>query len=113
MKIFKELAIGFALGALFILVFFFVSLTAALPANAQEPVCADRQVLVDVLEGNWGETRQGYGLVNGADAVIEMFANAETGTWSLVLTMPDGQSCLSVAGQAWSVDEETPAGQPS
>ena len=37
-------------------------------------------------------------------------ASAETGTWTIALTMPDGTMCLVAAGQAFeTVDEQLPA----
>ncbi|MAM62081.1 hypothetical protein [Maritimibacter sp. UBA3975] len=96
------------------------SLTAAallaLPqaAAAQSNTCAARDRVVEHLSDRFGEARQSIGLATG-NRVVEMFASPETGTWTLVMTTPDGRSCIIGAGQAWErLDEEvTPAGQPA
>ncbi len=114
MKLLKELAIGFALGALFILVFIFFTLTAAIPADAQnaEPVCADREALTFVLADRWGESARSVGLVSSGELVLEVYANIETGTWTLASTSPEGEMCIIIAGQDYS-EVRLPQGQPS
>jgi hypothetical protein len=88
----------------------------ALPqmAAAQSTNCAPRDRLVAHLADRFGEARQSIGLASGS-RVVEMFASPDTGTWTLVMTTPDGRACIIGAGQAWErLDEEvTPAGQPA
>lgn len=33
--------------------------------------------------------------------MIEVFANQDTGTWSITVTMPTGLTCMIAAGQAF------------
>lgn len=62
--------------------------------------CAPRAALVERLETRFGETRQSIGL--GSDnSVMEVYASTDTGTWTILLTMPSGVSCLIAAGQAF------------
>jgi hypothetical protein len=57
----------------------------------------------------FGETRRGMGLA-GQSAVVELFASAETGTWTVTATLADGTTCLVASGQGWEpVTEELPA----
>jgi hypothetical protein len=37
-------------------------------------------------------------------AVIEVYSSEETGTWTILVTRPDGTSCLLAAGQRWEQD---------
>ncbi len=67
--------------------------------GAQRRPCARRETLVAQLADRWGETAQAIGL-NG-DALLELFASRETGTWTLALTGADGISCIIAAGTAF------------
>ena len=46
--------------------------------------------------------------------VVEIFTSA-SGSWTIVVTRPDGQTCLVASGQAWEdITEELPAkGEPA
>jgi hypothetical protein len=89
-----------------------LGLLAAVPeAHAAQPepepgtACADHGEVVRKLADRFGETRTGIGL-HREDAVVEVFSSARTGTWTIVLTGPDGLACLLAAGQRW---EQMPA----
>ncbi len=73
-----------------------VALCAA-PALAQTGNCADRQTVVTRLAERWGESRQSMGLAAN-NAVIEVFASLETGTWTITMTRPGGPTCLIASG---------------
>ena len=36
--------------------------------------------------------------IDGAGAVVEMFANPDTGTWTALIVQPDGTACMVAAG---------------
>lgn len=62
--------------------------------------CAPRDTVLNRLAEKWGETRQSVGLgANGA--VVEVFASAETGTWTITVTTPEGLTCLVASGQSF------------
>lgn len=69
-------------------------------AQAQGASCADRKLIVERLSNKYGETRQSAGL-NQNNGMVEVFASNETGTWTILITMPNGMSCLMAAGKAW------------
>lgn len=84
---------------------------AILPTTASaQSNCAPRPTVLERLAGTYGETRQAIGLgVN--NAVIEVFASDETGTWTITVTLPNGITCLVAAGEAFErVSEELPPG---
>jgi hypothetical protein len=73
------------------------------------PQCDTRERLLAFLSDRYGETRQSVGLV-GQAAVMELFAAEDTGTWTITMTMPDGQMCLMASGAGYeAVTEELPA----
>jgi len=72
----------------------------AAPSFAQGASCASRTMIVDRLSKKYGETRQSAGL-NQNNGMVEVFASDDTGTWTILVTMPNGTSCLMAAGKAW------------
>lgn len=72
-----------------------------LPATAQQQVlsCADRDAMVRVLAQRYHEAPRAVGLAN-ATAMIEVFTS-KAGTWTILLTRPDGASCIVSAGSDW------------
>jgi hypothetical protein len=69
-------------------------------ALAQNSNCAPRDAIVDRLASGYGETRQSMGL-GANNAVVEVFASNETGTWTITVTSPGGLTCLVASGQAF------------
>lgn len=76
---------------------------AALPAAAQPAFCGARDEIVRVLRDRYGEVRRGAGL-RDVNALFEVFASTATGSWTLLVTRPDGQSCAIAAGEGWRDD---------
>lgn len=76
-------------------------LMATQHAFAQAPRhCGERANIVNRLAETYGETRRSMGL--GTDnAVVEMFASADTGTWTITVTMANGVTCLVASGRAY------------
>ncbi len=64
-------------------------------------VCAKRSEVVARLREGYGETRRAYGLER-ADAMYEVFASDGAGTWTIIVSSPDGVSCLVASGRNWS-----------
>ncbi len=62
------------------------------PAEANN-LCAKRQALVDRLASTFGETRRAYGS-QASDGLVEVFAS-ESGSWTILVTSPDGHSCIA------------------
>ena len=71
----------------------------AFAQSAAQP-CAEREKVVKRLTSNYGETVQSMGL-GANNGVMEVFASEETGTWTITVTMPNGQTCLIASGQAF------------
>ena len=74
-------------------------LASATLSQAQQN-CAPRAVVIERLAGAYGETRQSIGLGQN-NAVVEVFASADTGTWTITVTTPAGLTCLVASGQAF------------
>ncbi|MEM6744592.1 MAG: hypothetical protein AAF676_12765 [Pseudomonadota bacterium] len=90
----------------------------ATPVEAQVPggptVCGQRDKLVQRLEVEFGETRQGFGLQRGS-SIVEVFASSESGSWTILVTRPTGVACMVAAGQNWAAtpdEAKKVAGEP-
>lgn len=71
------------------------------PARAQQSnACAPRAQVVEKLAQKYGETRHSIGLGSN-NAVMEVFASQETGTWTITVTTTAGMTCLVASGQAF------------
>jgi hypothetical protein len=75
----------------------------ATAAGAQDGICGERAQIVQRLQERYGETRQSIGLQQNS-GVVEIFASAESGTWTILITLPNGMTCLMAAGEAWDSD---------
>ncbi len=71
------------------------------PALAQtSPNCAPREIVVDRLASTYGESRQSMGL-GANNAVVEVLASSETGSWTITVTSVHGLTCLVASAQAF------------
>lgn len=82
------------------------SVTAiATPAAAQSNICGKRDSIVERLQDKYGETRQSMGLQQN-NGVLEVFASEASGSWTILVTMPNGMTCLVAAGDAWEANAD-------
>ena len=72
----------------------------ATASHAQAASCGDRTKVVKKLTEKYGETRQSIGLGRN-HGVIETYASLDTGTWTILITMPSGKTCLIAAGEGF------------
>ncbi|MEM9049521.1 MAG: hypothetical protein AAGC92_12470 [Pseudomonadota bacterium] len=97
---------------LFITVILTLLAFSTTPAYAQG-ICGEREAIVKRLSEKYGETRQSMGLQRN-NGVMEIFASEESGTWTILVTLPNGMTCLVAAGEAYDSTvavEEAPKGR--
>lgn len=82
------------------------------PVSSQQMICGNRAEIVGRLGQKYGETRRSIGLT-GRRGVVELFASDETGSWTILLTNPQGVTCLMAAGEAFESDPIAQAGNPA
>ena len=73
------------------------------------PHCDSRDRVLAQLADNYGETRRALGLTGapaGDTAVMEFCASDATGTWSITVTLADGQMCLIASGAGFEAPSE-------
>jgi hypothetical protein len=64
----------------------------------------DHQKLVADLGKKYNETKQGWGL-GANDYLYEVFSSPG-GTWTFIVTVPGGPTCLMMSGQHWDSSKE-------
>ncbi|MGI3169166.1 hypothetical protein ACRARG_08450 [Pseudooceanicola sp. C21-150M6] len=84
-----------------------LALLSAAPAWAQQH-CAPREIIVGRLAEKYGESRQSIALSHG-NQMVEVFASAATGSWTITVTRPGGMTCLMASGKAYeTLTEQLP-----
>lgn len=86
-----------------------VSIGLTAPAAAQM-ACAKRANILENLSGKYSEAPVAMGLAN-TGGVIEVLSSPEGNTWTIILTDPNGTSCLIAAGEYWEAAKKLLAGQ--
>ncbi|WP_246248897.1 hypothetical protein [Chelativorans alearense] len=76
-------------------------------AAAQPLRCGQRGNMVEFLGERFQERQHGYGVV-GNKAIVELFLSPK-GSWTILMTGPDRQTCIVAAGDGWE-DVPTVAG---
>ena len=83
-----------------------VTLAAAaaffMPAPAQAaPACAPHAEALALLQNKYQERRIAIG-VTTAGGLVEVLASADGATWTILVTAPNGRSCIVSAGEGWT-----------
>lgn len=83
-----------AVAFVFVLLFGFQA-----PASAQA-ACAPHAEVTKQLASGHSENPVGIGLASNG-AVVEVFSSSDGSSWTIIMTMPNGMSCLVTAGEYW------------
>ena len=95
----KEKLIAGAAAAIVILSILFLLLWFSGPAAAQS-LCKQRADMLNGLNGTYTETPSAMGLSNGG-GVVEVLTSPGGKVRTIIVTFPNGTSCLIVAGENW------------
>lgn len=83
----------FNLGGIFLI-------TAAVFCDAPMPNCDTRPTVMSQLETKYHEKPVAIGIANNG-GLIEVLTTKEGRTWTTVIALPNGMSCLVAAGTDW------------
>ncbi len=85
-----------------------------LAAGAEQPVagqfaqngprpssCVPHNVAIDQLAKVFNEKVVGLGLGKNQQSVVELYVSSE-GSWTILITLTNGMSCIAAAGQNWT-----------
>jgi hypothetical protein len=79
-----------------------LGLSMLLGANAAlaAPLCARDEAVSKQLERGYGELPIARGLASDGK-LLQVFASEDGLSWTVVLTRPDGVSCIAASGRHW------------
>ncbi len=85
---------------------------AAPGAQAQQtgPLCNARTTVLKTLDGNYAEKPSAMGLANNG-TVVEILKSKED-SWTIIMTAPNGVSCLLATGKYWQAVVAKAEGTP-
>jgi hypothetical protein len=63
-------------------------------------LCSDKPKLMERLYETYDEHPVWQGLTSG-NGLMEMWGSTDHSTWTLVLTLPNGQACVLSSGSNW------------
>ena len=66
----------------------------------QGPTCRPWREVNQYLDHKFAEQPVAYGVQDNG-SLLQIYASADTGTWTLVSMQPDGTACLLGAGNSW------------
>jgi len=93
MKIFKVLFVLFPL-------LVFSGTSNAQFQRPQQPQCNERDNVLELLAKKYQEIPIAAGVTN-TGGLVEVLNDPKTGTWTIIVSTPQGMSCLVAAGEGW------------
>lgn len=90
---------------------FVMTAITAIPAASASNLCTKRTTMINALSTKYEEQRRGIGVASKT-GVMEFYVSAK-GTWTMLMTMPNGMSCIMAAGRDWEEIAATPVGTNS
>lgn len=75
-------------------------ISASVSASATEKLpCGERAEIVEMLEAKYKEVGQARGLVSNT-RIVEIFVSPDK-NWTMLVSFPNGSSCIMASGQEW------------
>jgi hypothetical protein len=65
-----------------------------------QPQCNERDNVLSLLAKKYKETPIAAGVTN-TGGLVEVLTDTKSGTWTIIVTTPQGMSCLVAAGEGW------------
>jgi hypothetical protein len=81
------------------------TLVAAADARA-EIACGERHDVLTKLAEQYKESPVGVGVATNG-GVIELLTTETGATWTIIITVPSGQTCILAAGEDWQANKPT------
>ncbi len=73
------------------------------PASARA-VCTSHTEMTNLLDSRHSESKVAIGLESNG-RLVEVFSTGDGSTWTIVITTPQGESCVIANGEAWYIRE--------
>ena len=65
-----------------------------------QPQCNERENVLELLAKKYQEKPIAAGVTN-TGGLVEVLTDTKGGTWTIIVTTPQGVSCLVAAGEGW------------
>jgi hypothetical protein len=88
---------------------FMAQMAGALPAAGQVSQCDTRAKVLGYLANKYQEIPVAIG-VTSSRSIMEVLSSADGKTWTIIMTSPQGLSCLIAAGEGWRGVTAVPMG---
>jgi hypothetical protein len=75
------------------------------------PACGQRAAVLAQLANQFSEAPAGVGLASNG-GLLELLTSGRGETWTLIVTMPNGMTCLLAAGESWQPRETVALVEP-
>ena len=72
--------------------------------DAAQRMCGERAKLANFLKKKYQEAPIGLGVGGSGKTVYEVFTS-QKGTWTVMMTMTTGKSCIMATGHSWRDDD--------
>ena len=82
-----------------------IAQTATAQTATAQPQCNDRKQVLDLLAQKYKEAPVASGVTNNG-GLVEVLTDTKGGTWTIIVTTPQGVSCLVAAGEGWREMEQ-------
>jgi len=69
-------------------------------SQSQQTLCNKRSEVMKNLSANYNEAPAALGMASNG-GVLEVMTSKDGKTWTVLLTTPDGNSCLVAMGNSW------------
>ncbi len=80
-----------------------------LASPAAGRTCIDRDTALKQLARKYQEAPISAGVTNSG-GLVEVLTTSDGSTWTIILTTPQGMSCLVAAGEGWRTLKPKPEG---
>ena len=79
-------------------------------SNSQPLQCGERRAIIDMLLTKYGEVPVFRALNQARNNMVEWLVNYESGTWTMIATPYQGETCLVSGGYSWRAVRTLPDG---
>ena len=77
-------------------------------AAVAQPQCDQRDSVLQVLQQKYKEAPVALGVTHNG-GLVEVLTTGNGNTWSIIVTTPQGMSCLVAAGEGWKAMQQVAA----
>ncbi len=74
-------------------------------------MCAERDFFLKAFKQNYSEVPVAVGVGSGG-GLVEVLSSEAGSSWSIIITSPEGRSCLVSTGWGWRVLQPPAPGEP-